>query len=136
GGEPTSIPREERRLPDVASADEPSDPALEPEREAAVWRQAVLERLQVALVLRGLAAERGHVVLVAVQPLAAGHDFEPAEEQVEGVRVLRPARLGMRVEGSFRSREAGQEQPVAVLLAKPPLVGRSEVDVVDAGVRE
>src|SRR5581483_8197803 len=97
GREPVQVAGEERRLADVLRAGEAGDPALEAEGEPAVRRHPELERLQIALERGRVAVERGDVVLVPVQPLAAGHDFEAAEEQVERVRVLGPAGLRMRV---------------------------------------
>src|SRR2546423_969220 len=136
GDEAVAVARKQRRLADVRRAREARDEALEPDREAAVRGHPVAERLQVALVRLDGAVERGDVVLVPVQTLAPGDELEAAEEEVEAVRVLRPPRLGMRVEGPLRHREPGHEDELAELLAEAALVGRGEVDVVDAGVRE
>ena len=58
-----------------------------PMRETSVRRHAVAERLEVPLVGRSVrTGQRVEVVVVAVQPLAAGHELQPAEEQVEAVR--------------------------------------------------
>ena len=46
--------------------------------------------------------EHRDVVLVAVQALAAGDELEPAEDQVEAVRVLRPFGVRVRVERPLR----------------------------------
>jgi len=67
-----------------------------------------------------------------MQPLPAGHDLQAAEQQVETVRVLRSARLRMRVEGPLAHRVSGHEQELAPVLprrpfAQPPLVRRGQV---------
>src|ERR1051326_8935734 len=87
--QPIAITREERRLADVRSADRLRHEALEAEREAAVRRHPVAERVEIAGERLGVQAarrERSKVVLVAEQALAAGHDLEPAIEQVEAAR--------------------------------------------------
>src|ERR1041384_3084916 len=61
--------RGERRLADGGGAGEPGRPALEPEREAAVRRHPVSERLQVAVVGLDVPVEGGDVVVVAVEAL-------------------------------------------------------------------
>src|SRR5919198_1075974 len=48
GREPVQVAREERGLADVRRPDQPGQPALQPDGEAAVRRHAVPERLQVA----------------------------------------------------------------------------------------
>ena len=102
--QPSEVAREQRRLADVRRLDQPRHPALQPDREAAVRRHAVLERLQVALERRrahAALAQRRQVVGVAVQPLPARDQLQPAEQQVEAARVPRPRRVGVRVEGAL-----------------------------------
>ena len=50
--QPVQVAREERDLADVRRLDQPRHPALEPDREAAVRRHPVAERLQVGVVRR------------------------------------------------------------------------------------
>ena len=97
--EPIQVAREQRDLADVGGAGEAGDPAFESDGEAAVRRHAVAERLEVAGERREVVAvERGDVVVVAVQPLAAGDELEASEQQVEAVRRSRvgPGRGGCR----------------------------------------
>src|SRR5205085_10574619 len=125
------------RLADVLRADEARDPALQPDREAAVRRHPVLERLQVAVERRGIlpgCGERSEVLLVAMQPLSACRQLEPAEDQVEAVRELRTTRIRMRVEGTLRQRETGDEHEVRAVLPLRPLpeqtlVRRSQIEL-------
>ena len=71
--------------------------------------------------------ERGQVVRVPVQALAAGHQLGAAEEQVERVRVLGAGRIRVGVERPLAHRIAGDEQEVAAVgllrpCAERPLV--------------
>ena len=52
GREPVQVAREQRDLADVRRLDQPADPALQPDREAAVRRDAAPERLDVRRVGR------------------------------------------------------------------------------------
>src|SRR5262245_31891687 len=135
GREAMEVTREEGDLPDVRRPDEPCHPPLETDREAAMGRHAVLEGGEVPLVEPGLLTagrKRRHVVLVAVQSLPAGHQFEPAKKQVEGVGILRPCRIGMGIKRPLDHRIAGDGDELrAVLLHRPvgnpPLVRGCQV---------
>ena len=92
---------EEGDAADIAGAGEAGRPAFQAHGEAAVRRHPGREDGQVGLVrARVLTAlgQRGQVVGVPVQTLAAGDDLQPAEEQVEAVGVARPARFRVGVE--------------------------------------
>src|SRR6266542_558269 len=87
------VAREERRVAQVAGADELLDPSLDADRESAVWRHAVAEGLQVAGERREFdraGSHRGFVVGEGVQPLAPGRELEAAEEEVGTVLAERP----------------------------------------------
>ncbi len=51
-----------------------------------------------------------YIVLVLVQPLAAGHDLGAAEQQVEPVGVAGPLRVGVGIERLARERISGDEK--------------------------
>ena len=79
---PVKVPREERYFTNVRSAGQSGDEALQSHCEATVRRHAVFERLEVARKRLGILAgrtERGNVVFIAVQTLAARHDLHPTE---------------------------------------------------------
>src|SRR6478735_2976152 len=67
-----------------------------------------------------------------MEPLSAGHQLRPAEEQVSRVRVFRARGIGMRIERPFAHWVARDEEEVAAMLgahplAQPALVLRREV---------
>ena len=65
------------------------------------------ERLQVGLerLRRVAGAGQGRqIVAVNVPPLAAGHQLGAPEEQVEGVGVVRPGRVGVGIDSNSKSR--------------------------------
>ena len=98
----------------------------------------VLEGHQVCRVVLGILApadERIDIVLVAVEPLAAGDQLHPPEEEVETRRETRPLRVGVGVEGPLAHREAADKEEIRAVLAlcplpKPALVGRREVRLI------
>src|SRR5262249_16376232 len=76
--------------------------------------------------------QRRAVVLVAVQALTARYQLRPANNQIEGVRELRPLRDRIAVEWTLTDRIAGDIEKVATILslrplAQPALVLRREV---------
>ena len=88
-------------------------------------RHPVAERVEVrreGLDVEAAGVERCDVVLVAMQPLAAGDDLEPPVEEVETARPLRPLGVGMRVERTLGCREALDEDQLAVVGADAALV--------------
>ena len=124
GAEPVQVAREQRDLPDVRSSGQLRGPALQPDREPAVRRHAVLEHLEVPGERRRVEAARGQgrqVVLVPMQPLAAGDDLRAAEQQVETIGVAGPSRVRVGIERLARQRISGDEQQVAAVLALGPL---------------
>src|SRR6266542_2094842 len=79
-----AVPREERRLADVAQPERLRHEPLEAEREAAVRRHPPAESVQVAgkrHLVQASCGERRRVVRVPVETLPAGDDLEPAIEQ-------------------------------------------------------
>jgi hypothetical protein len=101
------------------------DEPLETEREAAVRRHSVAERVEVRgerRLVESSLGERRLVVRVNVQTLAAGDDLEPAVEQVEAARPLRPVGVRVRVERTLPRREAFDEDELSMLGADAPLV--------------
>ena len=78
GREPVQVAREERDLADVGRADQPRHPALQPDREAAVRRHAVPERLEVGVVRRRVLAARPDGPLVVRRAGAAAGRPSPA----------------------------------------------------------
>ena len=86
-GEAVEVAWEQGDLADVGGSGEAGDPSFESDGEPAVGWHAEAERFEVAPE-RGevLAGEPGLVVLNEVEALAAGHEFEALEEQIEAVR--------------------------------------------------
>src|SRR3954453_6313390 len=92
GREPVQVSREERDLADVRRLDEPGDPTLQADREAAVRRDAAPEGLDVRRVGGvGVAAllERSDVVGISMQALGAADQLDAAEDQVERAAPVR-----------------------------------------------
>src|SRR5881275_2590044 len=94
------------------------------------WHQAVpvtreerrlVEVRREGLDIEAAGVERCDVVLVAMQPLAAGDDLEPPVEEVETARPLGPLGVGMRVERTLGRREALDEDQLAVVGADAAL---------------
>lgn len=84
--QPISIAREGGGFFDVAEAEHLFEEALDAHAHTAVGRHAVLEGGEVALVVGGVQAARADALdelRVVVNALAAGADFDAAEEQVE-----------------------------------------------------
>src|SRR5262249_7606973 len=99
------------------------EPALETDREPAVWRHAVGERLQVRLERGRLPATcggRGDGVVVTVQAVASRDQLGAAKQQGERTRRTGPRVVGGRVERALDHRVAGHEQELAVVLASGP----------------
>src|SRR5207244_7509284 len=98
GRERPAVPGEQGHLPNIGRAGEAGRPALESDGEPPVRRHAVAEGLEVPGVGTQVGAfERGEVVAVTMQTLAAGNELEAAEQQVEAVRRARPLRVRVRV---------------------------------------
>jgi hypothetical protein len=104
-----------------------------------VRRHPVAEGLEVAgerLLREPAGRERGAVVLVPVQTLAAGHDLHPPKEQVEAQGELGSRRVRVRVEGPLLHRIADDEEEVAPVLATGPasqrtFMGRRQIRLSD-----
>src|SRR6478609_9384792 len=122
--QPIAITREERRLADVCGADRLRHETLEAEGEASVGRHAVAECVEIRRErgrVEPACFQCGGVVLIEVQPLAAGDDLQPAIQEVEAARPLGPVGVRMRVEGALPRREALDEDELAVLGADSAL---------------
>jgi hypothetical protein len=139
--QPRHVSRKRRDGANIRCSNQLSNPALQTDGEPAVRRNPVPEGVHVRREPSGrLAAFRQgtHVVLLMVQPLAAGHDLHPAEEQVEPSGEARAIGIRMRVEGPLPHGIAGDDQELRSPfsngpLAEPPFVGGSKVVLVRLG---
>src|SRR6266702_2101819 len=107
-----AVTRKQRRLADVPDTGRLRDEALQPEREAAVWRHPVSKRVEVRgerRLVEPARAKRRTVVVAAMQAMSAGDDLHPSVQQVEAPRPLGPVRIGVGVERPLRRREALDE---------------------------
>src|SRR5579884_241986 len=130
--ETAPVAREERRLAEVADAERLRDETRQADREAAVRRHPVAERVEEAAKRRRVEAalaQSGEVIVVPVQALATADDLDAAVQQVE---ARRPGllRAGMRVERALRRREPLDEYELAVLGADAPFVLRRQVGLL------
>ena len=106
--QPVQVAREQRDLADVRRAGQPGHPALEPDREPAVRRHAVPERLEVGRVrLRGLARAPRAPPRSRRTGAAAGRRVTSSSPRNSRSNELRPARVrpgrGWRVERPLRA---------------------------------
>ena len=118
------VAREERGLTNVGEAGELRDPALKTNRKPAVRWHPVAERVQVARQRVNALPTSGkdvNVVLIAMEPLSARHEFDTAKQQIKAIRKPRLPWVRVRVERSLHHRIADDEQELRTVLTYCPL---------------